>query len=165
MIADFLSKKRRHAFVAAFVRQGVTMQIQLLRKREQWSQKKLGELTDKKQNAITRLEDPSYGKFTLTTLLELAKAFDVALSVRFVPFSELERQSQNLSPEALCVARFNDEVPVPAVVSHLPTKSRMVDTVASNNPVSIQPVAHFGVKLTPGAPTKELGFTQVTGNI
>jgi transcriptional regulator with XRE-family HTH domain len=163
MNADFLSKKRRHAFVAAFVRQGVTMQIQLLRKREQWSQKKLGEITEKKQNAITRLEDPSYGKFTLTTLLELAKAFDVALSVKFVSFSELERQSQNLSPEALCVARFNDEMP--AAVSQLPTPSRMVDTVASNNPLSIRPVARLGVKLMPGAATKELGFTQVTGNI
>ena len=111
MIAEFLSKKYRHAFLAAFVRQGVTMQIQLLRKRENWSQKKLGELTEKKQNAITRLEDPSYGKFTLTTLFELAKAFDVALSVKFVPFSELERQSQNMDPEALCAARFKDELP------------------------------------------------------
>jgi transcriptional regulator with XRE-family HTH domain len=163
MNADFLSKKRRHAFVAAFVRQGVTMQIQLLRRREQWSQKKLGEITEKKQNAIARLEDPSYGKFTITTLLELAKAFDVALSVKFVSFSELERQSQNLSPDALCAARFNDELP--SAVQPLPTASKMLNTAASRNPLSIQPVARLGVKLIPGVPTKEIGLTQVIGSI
>ena len=41
------------------------------------------------QNAISRLENPSYGKATLTTLKRLAAAFDVALIVRFVPFGQL----------------------------------------------------------------------------
>jgi len=163
MNADFLSKKRRDAFVAAFVRQGVTMQIQLLRKREQWSQKKLGEITEKKQNAIARLEDPSYGKFTITTLLELAKAFDVALSVKFVSFSELEKQTQNLSPDALCVARFTDEVP--PIAQEMPSALRMVDTVSSKGPLTIRPVTRTGVKLTAGAPTKLFHITQTAGTI
>jgi transcriptional regulator with XRE-family HTH domain len=120
MIAEWFSRKYRQRFVDAFVRQGVASQIQLLRKREGLSQKKLGEITDKKQNAIARLEDPSYGKFTLTTLLELANAFDVALSVRFIPFSELEEQTNNLTPEKLCARRFSDEFkasPAPQEIS------------------------------------------------
>jgi transcriptional regulator with XRE-family HTH domain len=161
MNADFLSKKRRHAFVAAFVRQGVTMQIQLLRKRERWSQKKLGELTEKKQNAITRLEDPSYGKFTMTTLLELAKAFDVALSVKFVSFSELERQSQNLSPDALCVARFADELP--PVAAPVPKAGQIQTTVNNSVPMTIRSVTNQGFKLKPGTSTKEIGPTQFFG--
>lgn len=112
MNPELNKKKYRERFVEAFIRQGVAMQIQLLRKREGWSQKKLGELTDKKANAITRLEDPSYGKFTVTTLLEMAKAFDVALSVRFVSFSELEKQAERLGAEQLLAARFFDEFPV-----------------------------------------------------
>ena len=111
MNPELNKKKYRERFVEAFIRQGIAFQIQMLRKREGWSQKKLGELTSKKANAITRLEDPSYGKFTVTTLLELAKAFDVALSVRFVPFSQLERQSSDLSPESVTVARYKDENP------------------------------------------------------
>jgi transcriptional regulator with XRE-family HTH domain len=111
MNPELNKKKYRERFVEAFIRQGIAFQIQMLRKREGWSQKKLGELTSKKANAITRLEDPSYGKFTVTTLLELAKAFDVALSVRFVPFSQLERQSLDLSPESVTVARYKDENP------------------------------------------------------
>jgi len=35
------------------------------------------------------MENPDYGKYSITTLLELAAAFDVALVVRFAPFSEL----------------------------------------------------------------------------
>lgn len=111
MNSEFNKKKYRERFVEAFIRQGIALQIQMLRKREGWSQKKLGELTSKRPNAITRLEDPSYGKFTITTLLELAQAFDVALSVRFIPFSELERQSLDLSQKTLTVARYKDENP------------------------------------------------------
>jgi transcriptional regulator with XRE-family HTH domain len=145
MSFDFLtSKARRHAFVAAFVRQGVSMQIQLLRKREKWSQKRLGEVTEKKQNAITRLEDPSYGKFTITTLLELAKAFDVALSVRFIPFSELEHQSQNLSPETLCVARFRDEMLSDA--SSIPKALQIQTTAVTTAPVTLKNVTGFTMK-------------------
>jgi transcriptional regulator with XRE-family HTH domain len=159
MIADFFKKKYRDAFVGAFVRQGIAMQIQLLRKREPWSQKKLGEITGKKQNAITRLEDPSYGKFTITTLLELAKAFDVALSVKFIPFSELERQSQNLSPDALCVARFNDEMPVaiPAVPKAVSIRTAAVTT----GPVILQNIT--GVRMKAAPPPTNAGLAQISG--
>jgi transcriptional regulator with XRE-family HTH domain len=162
MSFDFLSSKtRRHAFVAAFIRQGVSMQIQLLRKREKWSQKKLGEITEKKQNAITRLEDPSYGKFTITTLLELAKAFDVALSVRFISFSELEQQSQNLSPNSLCVARFDDEMPT--AVASLPKAMQIQTTASTAAPVTLRNITGFRMKRGP-TPTSA-GLSQITGGI
>src|SRR5205809_4036874 len=41
------------------------------------------------QNAISRLESSTYGKPTITTLKRLASVYDVALVVRFVPFSHL----------------------------------------------------------------------------
>lgn len=41
------------------------------------------------QNAVYRAENPNYGKQTITTLKKIAAAFDVALVVRFAPFSEL----------------------------------------------------------------------------
>jgi transcriptional regulator with XRE-family HTH domain len=149
MIPEFISKKYREVFVSAFVRQGIALQIQLLRKRETWSQKKLGEITGKKQNAITRLEDPSYGKFTITTLLELAKAFDVALSVKFVPFSELERQSKDLSTEALCVARYSDEMKADAA-PEVPKNDRFKETASTVFRPSIQSVVNQSVSIRPG---------------
>ena len=109
MSDDFDDKEFRDAFVDEFIRNGIAFQIRALRHRENWSQKELGDKTGKPQNVISRLEDPSYGSFTIKTLLEMASAFDVALQVRFVPFSELEKSSRRLTPADLAVARFSDE--------------------------------------------------------
>jgi transcriptional regulator with XRE-family HTH domain len=68
------------------------------------------------QNSVSRLENPEYGKPTLTTLKRLAAAFDVALVVRFVPFSKLVNWvsgtpfiEEGLSTESLVVTNFNEE--------------------------------------------------------
>lgn len=63
-----------------------------MREAEGWSQKKLAEKAfgdSKLQSMVSRLEDPDYGKYSVSTLLTLADAFDVGLVVRFAPFSEL----------------------------------------------------------------------------
>jgi transcriptional regulator with XRE-family HTH domain len=60
-----------------------------MRDREGWSQQELAERVEMTQNRISLLENPFKGKPTLTTLKRLAAAFDVALVVRFVPFSQL----------------------------------------------------------------------------
>jgi hypothetical protein len=71
------------------------------------------------QNAISRLENPNYGKATLTTLRRVARAFDVALIVRFVPFSQLADWvsgtpyiDKGLSPETLRIPSFTQEISV-----------------------------------------------------
>lgn len=68
------------------------------------------------QNAIYRAENPNYGKQTITTLKKIAAEFDVALVVRFVPFSELidwasgtPRVNDGLNSEALDVPSFDAE--------------------------------------------------------
>lgn len=63
----------------------------------------------KHQSAISRLEDVTYGAYSLETLLELANAFDCALQVRFVSFSHLALQSQKLSSEHLVAVPFSEE--------------------------------------------------------
>ena len=88
-----------------------------MRDREGWSQEALAEKVGMNQNAISRLENPDYGKPTLTTLKRLAAAFDVALAVRFVPFGELvdwvsgtPRVDMGLSGDSLNPASFADEL-------------------------------------------------------
>jgi hypothetical protein len=70
------------------------------------------------QNAISRLENPYYGKATLTTLKRVAGAHDVGLLVEFVPFSRLiDRVSgtphldPGLSPSTMNVQSFEEELP------------------------------------------------------
>jgi hypothetical protein len=67
-------------------------------------------------NNLTRLEDPAYGKQTLSSLKRIASALDVALVVRFVPFSQYVQWlsgtpyfDEGLRPEALAVPSFEEE--------------------------------------------------------
>lgn len=87
-----------------------------IREKLGWSQEQLAIAAGMNQNAISRLESFSYGKATLTTLKRLAAALDVALIVRFAPFSELTdwitgtpRVLSGLSTAALAVASFAEE--------------------------------------------------------
>ena len=48
------------------------------------------------QPRISELETPGERKLTIETLLRLASAFDVALQVRFVPYSELVDWTEHL---------------------------------------------------------------------
>jgi len=85
-------RRGRHAreiFVDSHISKGLSFQTRSLRDREGWSQQELAEKIGSTQNAIYRAENPNYGKQTLSTLKKIAAAFDVALVVRFIPFSEL----------------------------------------------------------------------------
>lgn len=106
----------RSRFVESHISKTLAFQIRSLRDKEGWSQQRLAEKIDSNQNAIYRAENPNYGKQTLTTLKKIAAAFDVALIVRFVPFSELAdwvsgtpRIDIGLSMNALAVPCFDIE--------------------------------------------------------
>lgn len=81
----------------AAVEQGVAWQIKINRKFRDMSQKELASAIGTQQSAISRLEDPEYGSHSLETLLDVAKAFDCALLVKFVSYSELALDGENLS--------------------------------------------------------------------
>lgn len=104
------NKEFRGAYVSAHVRAGVAHQIRALRNERNWSQEELGNRSGKPQSVISRLEDPDYGKLSVQTLLDLASAFDVALMVGFVAFSEMLEKIQDVSPERLAVPNFSSDV-------------------------------------------------------
>lgn len=117
----------RTRFVESNLSKNLAFQLRSLRDREDWSQEQLAEQVGMNQNAISRLENPFYGKATLTTLKRLAQAFDVALIVRFVPFGELvdwvsstPRVNTGLSTEALNVPSFEAEIKSLAEVGEIP---------------------------------------------
>ena len=104
------SKKSRDAYVASQINVGLPFQIRALRKQREWDQKKLAREAAMLQPRISTMESPGYGNPNLETLKRLASAFDVALVVRFVPFSELIRWSDRFSPDDFKVASFSEEV-------------------------------------------------------
>lgn len=110
------SPKDRTAFVASHIDKGIAYQVRALREAQNFSQEKLAEMVGMNQNAISRIESPERGRPTITTLKRLAAAFDVALVVRFVPFSQLASWvsgtpfvDRGLSTGALAVPSFPEE--------------------------------------------------------
>lgn len=104
-------REYREAFVAAYVDESIPFQIRAMRsqKSRRWSQKDLAEKAGMKQARISLLENPNHKNCSIRILKQLAAAFDVALVVRFVPFSELAEWTLNLSSGSLEVPSFDDE--------------------------------------------------------
>jgi transcriptional regulator with XRE-family HTH domain len=105
------SKTRRDAYVASHISNTVASQILMLREAKGWTQKQLAEKCGMRQSRISALEDPNYENFEAATLRRLASAFDVALTIRFIPFSELTGWTATLSSDKLAPVDFvNDSL-------------------------------------------------------
>jgi len=102
------SKQYRDAIVAAENANAIAFQIRAMQAERGWTQEKLGVLAGMKQGFISRVVNSS-GNYSLSTLRKLASAFDVALIVRFAPFSELVDWMVNLTPKRLAPPNFSDE--------------------------------------------------------
>jgi len=109
LVEKFQDKEYRDAFVSERIFSGLPLKIHALREQRRLSQKQLGEKTGVAQAWVSKLEDPNYGKLTLSTLLRLASAFDVGLEVNFVPFSKVLDDALSLSQESFKVASFEDD--------------------------------------------------------
>lgn len=111
-IEKLQDKAYRDAYVEAHVKVGIPHQIRALREQEErkWSQAELGRRSGKPANVISRLEDPESGGNTIRTCLEMASAFDVALLVKFVPYSRFLKEFEDVSPEALEVPSFSNDL-------------------------------------------------------
>ena len=108
---------------------GIAFQIHGLRQRQEIKQKALAERLGIKQPLISAWENPNYGKYTLNTLKELAKAFDVGLLVRFVPFSTLINWSVDLTGDIIAPPNFNQ------ISRTLNKSTENVDITDANNEI------------------------------
>ena len=111
LIAKLHRKTYRSAYIEAQVRTGIAYQVRALREQRNWTQEELGKRLGKGQNAVSRLEDPDYGRLNVSSLTELASAFDVALLIKFVPFTKFFIETADKSPEGLGVSSFDSESP------------------------------------------------------
>jgi hypothetical protein len=98
LIEKFKDKFYRDSYVASHTRRFLARQMRKFRGEK--SQAEFGELINKRQTVVSRLEDPKYGKWTLQTLFEVASKLDVAVIVRFVDFSTFMKLTSDMSDEA-----------------------------------------------------------------
>jgi transcriptional regulator with XRE-family HTH domain len=99
----------RQAYSAAHVGDFLAMQIHAMRTKRRWTQKKLAEESGNTQPQISNFETSCEG-VTLASLHKLAKAFDVALIVKFVPFSQLARETIEARAD-VPIPSFDEESP------------------------------------------------------
>lgn len=109
LIEELKDKKYRDAFVDESINVGIPFQIKALREQRDLTQKEFEKRYGIKQAAISRLENPNYSRFTLSTLKKIASMLDVGLVVRFVPISNLVEWELNLSSESLKTLSFNED--------------------------------------------------------
>lgn len=74
-----------------------------------WSQGDLAKLLGTTQTAVSRLEDPSYGRYSLKTLMDLAKVFDAGMQMRFVSFISMLQETFHPKAQSREVMAFEDE--------------------------------------------------------
>jgi hypothetical protein len=145
----------RAGYVAEHVRRGIAYQIRALRDQRQWNQGTFSKQLGKPQSVVSRLEDPSYGKVTLQTLLEVAKTFDVALQVRFVPFSEFLLQTRDVTSASMKVDSFSDELKKsfrPVVIRHFDvvrTSGELPQFDWNSGALLDRPITHSDAKAFP----------------
>lgn len=149
-------REYREAFVAENIRNTLAFQVRAMREGRGWTQGELGQKTGMEQGAISRLENPNYGKFTLATLKRLASAFDVGLIVRFVPFGQLIDWNTTMRQKDFAIPCFSE------VECEPPDKGEVRDFLASETiqasplPVlvpsggvgNITAIAPFGLPMT-----------------
>jgi transcriptional regulator with XRE-family HTH domain len=103
-------KAYRDTFVDSHIATNLAAQIYALREAQGWTQAQLAERVGMAQGRISVMENPSYDQFTLSTLKRLRAAFDVALVVKFIPFTEFAEWIIDLTPEKLTPLNFEAEM-------------------------------------------------------
>jgi transcriptional regulator with XRE-family HTH domain len=129
------NKEYRDSFVASNISNTVSSQIFTMREQHGWTQKQLAQRAGMGQSRIPALEDPNLENFEIGTLKRIASAFDVALVVRFVPFSELTNWTARLSEESLFVPDFaNDRLELEPVSANVEFTVKIVNINAAAIP-------------------------------
>lgn len=112
---EWQDREYREAYLEASLEQGIAWQIQINRQKRGITQEDLAKALGISLPMLQELEDPEIGEYPLETLIKVAKVFDCALSVKFIPYSELAEDSQNLSEDAQYAPPYTAASPGSAV--------------------------------------------------
>ncbi|WP_239250058.1 helix-turn-helix transcriptional regulator [Candidatus Nitrotoga sp. M5] len=104
--------KARAAYVEAELVNSLAHQIRIIRQQRGLSQRQLAEKLGTTQTTVSRLEDPSYGRYSMRSLLALSKVFDTAILVRFMPFSRFMPDTWDTHPKNFEALSYEDEAPL-----------------------------------------------------
>ncbi len=107
--SEFHDPEARHDYADIFLNSSIALQIKALRLQRGWSQETLAEKAGMKQSRISAMEQATYTGWSLRTLRRLAKAFDLALEVRFESFGTLLNEATSVSRDTLERPSFSND--------------------------------------------------------
>jgi len=113
LIEKFRDKSYRDSYIASHTRRFLARQMRKFRGDK--SQSEFGDLINKRQTVVSRLEDSKYGKWTLQTLFDVAAKLNVAVIVRFVDIPTFLTFTENMSDSA-SYPRSYDETEIDSFV-------------------------------------------------
>lgn len=161
LLEKFKNKQYRDSFVAEHIYSRIPLKIRAMRDRRKMSQKELGALAGVKQEWISKLEDPNYGRLTIATALKIASAFDCGLSVDFVPFSQILEGASTLNRESFDVPTFEEELQnaeaIASIIQERATVPVNAFTMCQTSAGSFAPNITIGNN-APGSPEYRIGL-------
>lgn len=98
---EFREPEARHDYADMFLDSSIALQIKALRQQRGWTQEELAERASLKQSQISAMEQATFSSWTVKTLRKLAKAFDLALTVRLESFGWLLDDALSVSRKEL----------------------------------------------------------------
>jgi transcriptional regulator with XRE-family HTH domain len=118
----------RQGFVEGHAKDTIAFQLRQLRKAAGWEQREVAERLGNPnlQPMISRYENPDYGRYSISTLLELASVFDVALVVRFAPFSQLLEWDWDSDATTLCPASYPRDERIIEIASEIQREQQRI---------------------------------------
>lgn len=106
---EFQDEEYRHSYAEECVNTMIASQIRILREERAMTQSALADKAGMAQPRLSVMENAEYSNWSINTLKRLARAFDLALSVKFEAFSEVILDFEDMSKETLSRPSFKDD--------------------------------------------------------
>lgn len=107
--SEFQDEEYRHSYAEECLNTMIATQIKVLREQREMTQSALAKRAEMLQPRLSVMENADYSSWSVSTLKRLARAFDLALSVKFDAFSEVVLDFEEMSKETLCRPSFRDD--------------------------------------------------------
>ena len=106
---EWSDREYRQAAMESHVGNSIAWQVRINREERGLTQQALAQIIGTKQPAVSKLEDPDGGDMLLSRLVKVAHAFDCALLVKFVPYTEFAAMTADVRSERLFACGFGEE--------------------------------------------------------
>lgn len=100
----------RRSYLKYSLREAVSDQVRIIRESNNLTQAELAAAAGTTQSVVSRLENPDSANVNVSSLLKVADAFDVALSIEFCGFRKYIRYLQRVRSDVTEVRKFSEEI-------------------------------------------------------